>query len=771
MRRVRLVDFLHQQVDKRLIIISAAAGYGKTTLLVDFAHDVDLPICWYSLDASDADPKSFFEYLLLSLQQRFPGFGRQTEALLHSVEDVGREINSIVASLTNEIQSDIPDYFLLILDDFHWVDNSEVVNSALDLLIYYLPDNCHLLLSTRTLPQLTFSRLAAQRQVAGLGTTDLRFNSEELARLLRENYKLVMPSQQADELVAASEGWITGILLTTHTLWMGLVENLVKARGADSPLFDYLANEAYLQQPREVQEFLLRSSVLHQMSPELCDRLFAEGTAAEMLGYLVRANLFVVALEGPEEWYRYHNLFQEFLQAKLKAEDPTLYADLHGKAAEMSEEQGAWDWALDHYQAARNTEGAARLVEAVGEEMMRSGRWRTLCRWLDFLPPAVIDASPTLSFYRGRTYIWSGEPDRSIAYFERAAELHRIEQDFAGAGSALTEKSVGLRLKGRLGEALEACREALSLQSNPTSSVAAEAHRDIGICLASLGRLSGAAMHLGEALAIHQALGDEEGIATVCQSLGVLSVQMGNLAQGMSHYQRSLVAWKQLGNTSSTAHVLNCIALIHYYTGEYERAVEILEDALEKARQGGRLRVEAFVLGSLGDVRRDSEDPQAALEPLEAALDIAQRVDETPLVSYLLDALANTHRLLGDYATAERLLRQALQQAEEAQSHYEVATYSLSAGVLAEEQGDLDRAEQLLRSALSTLTASGAKRDLAKAHFHLARTLFALGHREEAGQELTECIELCRQLGYDAFMIAEGQRAGEMISWALIQGI
>lgn len=771
LRRGRLVDFLHQHVDKRLIIISAAAGYGKTTLLVDFAHDVDLPICWYSLDASDADPRSFFEYLLLSLRQRFPGFGRHTEALLQSVGDVGREVNSIVASLTNEIQTDIPDYFLLILDDFHWVDNSEVVHSALDLLIYYLPDNCHLLLSSRTLPQLTYSRLAAQRQVAGLGTIDLRFTPEELSRLLRDNYKLVMPARQAEELTEAAEGWITGILLTTHTLWMGLVENLVKAKGAGSPLFDYLANEAYRHQPPEVQSFLLRSSVLRQMSPELCDRLFAQGTASEMLAYLVRANLFVVALEGPDEWYRYHNLFQEFLQAKLKAEDPSLYFDLHRRSAQMSEEQGDWDSAIGHYREAREYDGAARLVERVGEEMIHSGKWRTLYRWLDSLSPSSFDDMPRLSLFRGRTYLWSGEVDRAIDYMERAAKRFLAQDDPDGAATSLTLKSVGLRFKGRTVEALEACREALALPIDPAGRSAADAYRDTGICLASLGRLAEAEVELHRALEIYDRIGDEPGVATICQSIGILSVRMGNLAKAMMHYRRALGTWQKSGSAAYTAHVLNCIALIHYYTGEYQQALPILEDALAKAQSGGYLRVEAFVLGSIGDLRRDSGDLRAATEAYESALEIAQRVDELPLVNYLLDALANTHRLLGDYATAERLLRQALQQAEETQSDYEIATYSISAGVLAEEQGDLDRAEQFLRSALDVLVASGAKRDVARARFHLARTLFALDRKEEARQELEGCLELCRQLGYDAFLVAEGQRAGRLISWAVSQEI
>jgi len=771
LRRSRLVDFLHQQVDKRLIILCAAAGYGKTTLLTDFAHDVDLPVCWYSMDRSDADPRTFFDYMLLSLRQRFPAFGAQTETLLNSVDDVGREVNSIVASLANEIQTDIPDYFVLVLDDYHCVEESEVVNSALDLLIYYLPDNCHLVISTRTLPHFTFSRLAAQRQVAGLGTTDLRFTTDELSKLLRENYKLAMPANQAEEMIDASEGWITGILLTTHTLWMGLVESLIKAKGAASPLFDYLANEAYLQQPREVQRFLLASSVLPQMSPELCDRLYPEISADEMVQYLMRTNLFITELEGPGRWYSYHNLFREFLQAKLKTEDAKLHATLHSKAGQLAEEAKEWDWALRHYGEAGDSVASVELVERVGESLMSSGHWQTLYRWMDSLPLTAIDSRPKLSFYRGRTHIWAGELDQAVANLDRAAQRYREVGDPFSAGGAFTFKSMALRYKGRLPEALDACTQALELQTDPNSRVAAEAHRDIGICMASLGKLVEAERELQKGLEIYDLLGDEAGIATLCQSLGVLAVRKGDLARGTSFYQRALAAWQRLGDTASTAHVLNCIALVHYYTGEYPQALVMLEDALARARQGGRLRIEALILGSLGDVRRDMGNLQGALEAYESALDTAHKVDEVPLVNYLLDAMANTQRIQGDYATAERLLRQAIQQAEDGQSPYEVATYQISAGALAEEQGDQERALELLRSALERLAGSGARRDLARARYHLARTLFAAQDEDGAKEELEGCLELCRQLGYDAFMVSEGQRAQPLISWALARGI
>jgi len=771
LRRPRLVDFLHQQVDKRLVLLSAAAGYGKTTLLVDFAHEVDLPVCWYSLDASDADPRTFFEYIILSLRQRFPTFGSQTESLLGSLSDVGREVSSIIASLTNEIQTDIPDYFLLILDDFHWADGSETVSSALDLLIYHLPDNCHLLVSSRTLPRLTFSRLAAQRQVVGLGTTDLRFTTDELSRLLREHYRLVIPSDQASELVEAAEGWITGILLTTHTMWMGLVENLVKAKGAGSPIFDYLANEAYLLLPPDVQDFLLRSSVLPQMSAQRCDRLFANGKAEEMLRYLVRANLFVTQIEGPEEWYRYHNLFQEFLQAKLRAENPALYSELHRRAAGIAREEGEWDTAFGHHLAAGDHTSAAELVEQLGDTLIHSGRWHTLSRWLDSLPQTTIDLRPRVALYRGRTYLWSGKLDQAIAYMERSAERYMAAGDIAGAGTALTFKCVGLRFKGRTAEAMEAANQALALQKDPNSRVAADAYRELGICLATQGRLAEASVQLQRALQVYEGLGDEPGAATICQSLGILSVRMGDLTRGAALYRRALATWQRLGSAAYAADVLNCMALIHYYTGEYDRAASILADALAKARQAGYLRVEALVLGSLGDVHRDSGNLQGAFECYEAALEIAQRVEEGPLANYLLDALSNAHRQMGDYATAERLLRQALQQAEDNQSPYEIATYSISAAALAEDQGDLDRARELLETAISGLATSGAKRELARARFRLARVLFSLGERAAAGEQLRLVLDLSRQLGYDSFMVVEGRGAETLLAWAVDQGI
>ena len=365
LRRPRLTDFLHQHIDRRLILVCAPAGYGKTTLLVDFAHDVDIPVCWYTLGPGDADVRVFLEYLIAAIRQRFPDFGAQTEAVLRGAADVTKELSAVVGALVSEMHAAIPEYFILALDDFHTVDGSEQVNGVLDLLLYHLPENCHIVLASRSIPRVTLSRLAAHRQVAGLGNSDLRFTAEEIMRLLSENYKVLLPAKTAEALATESEGWITGIILSTHTMWQGLFESIIRAKGAGGEVFDYLASEVFAQQPEDVQRFLLGSSVLEQLHPQLCADLLGAEDAAAKLVYVEEANLFITRLAGTDEWYRYHQLFKTFLESKLREEQPEWHASLQRRAGSLAVARFAWDEAIAHYGRGGDYESAAGLIIAI----------------------------------------------------------------------------------------------------------------------------------------------------------------------------------------------------------------------------------------------------------------------------------------------------------------------------------------------------------------------------------------------------------------------
>ncbi|MFQ5858766.1 MAG: hypothetical protein ACE5LU_24460, partial [Anaerolineae bacterium] len=247
LHRRRLVDIIHNHIDRKLIILSAPAGYGKTSLLIDYAHDTELPVCWYTLDERDSDPRVFLEYLVASVHRHYPDFGQRISAILHGDESGLPNWETIAGALVNDMVDRISEYFVIVLDDYHSLDDDADVHALLDTLLQYLPEHCHILLASRTLPPLTLTRMAARQEVEGIGVDELRFTAHEIQQLMKQNYDLDLPDGQAEELAQGLDGWIAGLLLTRHTLWKGLFAGMIRAHG-ESQVFEYLATEVFGQQ-------------------------------------------------------------------------------------------------------------------------------------------------------------------------------------------------------------------------------------------------------------------------------------------------------------------------------------------------------------------------------------------------------------------------------------------------------------------------------------------------------------------------------------------
>jgi len=346
--RQRLLDRLYDVVDRKLVLVSAPAGYGKTTLLVDFAQDLEHPVCWYALDRSDHDPRLFLEHLVLSLRHRFPDFGERTRQALAASPDLTHGAPSVVNALINEVVGVIPRWFVLVLDDYHRLGEAPEVGAILARLLTYQTDQFLLVIASRTVPALPLIiQLTARGEVGGLGQEELRFRADEIQSLLAQNYNLRLPDREAEELAAQSEGWITGLLLTAHTMWRGILESLVRARTSEQPVYDYLAQEVFAYQEPPVQAFLTASSTLQEMSATLCREALGLEEVQHFLTLLEERNLFVTRLEG--EWYRYHHLFQEYLQARLRREEESRWMELHRCAANWFQAHQRPEEAVHHY--------------------------------------------------------------------------------------------------------------------------------------------------------------------------------------------------------------------------------------------------------------------------------------------------------------------------------------------------------------------------------------------------------------------------------------
>ncbi len=770
LHRPRLVDFLHEHIDRKLLLVSAPAGYGKTWLLIDFAHETTLPVCWYSLDSTDTDPKIFLEYIVASLRRQFPDFGSRTLQVLAEPSSI-RDIAVVVNTLVTEIYENIPGYFVLILDDYHTVEESEKINQILDSFLRLLPENAHLILASRTLPsRLTLTRLTARQEIAGLGQNDLRFSSDEIHSFVRQNYGVELTEKDALELAANSEGWITGILLTTHSLWQGLFQDLTRTQGPHGHVFTYLASEVFEHEPPELQRFMLDSSILDQLNPHLCDQLLGITNSAESLRSLEQRNLFITRLESDELWYRYHHLFSEFLESRLRDSDRTRWEDLHRRAVELFESRGARDQVVHHDMEIGAYEDAARAIEKSAKETFDAGHWATLAKWIDALPAEALDAHPRLIVWRGQLHDETGNLNQATELYSHALRIFEKQNDRLGIGKTLIKQAMSLRLQGQYQGSIENCCQALTLLPDDEEGDIAEAHRLMGISYGRLGDLEKDVQELQTALEIYQILNDLRHIALVRHDLGVAYRTAGN-AKANEHFEIALDYWQRSNNHVGLANTLNSIGVGYHREGNYDKAIETLEKAVTQTRQSGQLRVEALALASLGDVYRDKGEHLRAQEVFETAFEIARRINEGFVITYTLIALGETLLLTGDFDTAEQLVHQALDQAKAHQSNYELGLGHTSLGILNYAKGNARAATEDLARAVDLLEQGGAKRDCARAHLHLAQANFLRGELDEAVRDLKTVADIGKQIGEEQFVVGDGKQLLPLVKYAVSKKI
>jgi LuxR family maltose regulon positive regulatory protein len=765
LHRQRLVDFIHEHIDRKLILVSASAGYGKTSLLVDFAHDADLPVCWYSVDEADRDPRVFLEYLMASICQQFPDFGRRTESALTTMAEANGQLKTLVSALVNDIH-DIPDYFVVIIDDYHFMDESQEVNTLVDDLLRYLPENCHLIISSRTLPHLTFSRLIARQESVGLGTTDLRFTAAEIQTFLKQAHHLDILDEQAEELARESEGWITGILLTTHTIWQGLVRSMVQARGAGGQMYDYLADNVLGQQPPKIQRFLKDSSILREMSPALCDALLDSQNSLEMLRLIEKRNLFVSRLEGDEPWYRYHHLFQKFLQEKLRLEEPERFNALHCHAAETLQRMENHEEAIRHYMEARAYAEAAEAVQQVAEATFKAGRWETLAGWIDSLPDEITRSNPELPWFRARVYTEVGQLSQALASFELARTEFQRQEDKAGVSRVLARRAIALRLTGRVEEAIKDCQAVIADLDGHHLSILAMAHKNLGICHGMQGDHQECAAELEKALHLYEQCHDDYNTALTRHDLSVVQWRLGRLARADLELERAIEYLRRERKAAGLASALNNVGFRQHCRGRYGDALETFGEALTTAREASYLRLEAHVLAGLGDVYRDLEDLGRALDLYQQALKTARQADEAVIEIYALNAMSEVHRLAGDLDKAWEMARASLAASQAQQISFHAGLAQLSLGTICYERGEAQEALGWLKKARQRMERSGAKHELARVHFHLAQAHFLLKEFQSARRHLLHLLTLTDELGYDQFIAVEARRARPLIQYA-----
>jgi LuxR family transcriptional regulator, maltose regulon positive regulatory protein len=393
--RPRLIGLLDDGRSASLILVSAPAGFGKTTLLAEWLGHGRQSTCWLSLDAADNDPARFLAYVIAALQQVVPGVANDLVGPLRSSEPPPAE--TVLAALVNELALVAGD-FILVLDDYHFI-TSPAVNEALTFLLENLPSNLHLVISSRADPPIPVARLRSQGQVVEVRSDELRFTVDEAAAFLRQTMGLALTPAQVAALGDRTEGWIAGLQLAALSMrGREDVDGFIQGfAGTNRFILDLLVEEVLAREPAEVQTFLLQTAILTRLCGPLCDAVTGGADGQAMLERLERRNLFVVSLDDDRRWYRYHHLFADLLQARLYQSGSAPVAALLSRAAGWCEQDGQFAEAVGYALAAGDYARAGNLVERYWGLLANDGEIETVWSWFAVLPEEVVRSSAPLS--------------------------------------------------------------------------------------------------------------------------------------------------------------------------------------------------------------------------------------------------------------------------------------------------------------------------------------------------------------------------------------
>jgi LuxR family maltose regulon positive regulatory protein len=464
--RSHLVERLQQGMEHALTLISAPAGFGKTTLLAQWLAYARMPVAWLSVDAEDNDPTRFLAYLIAALQTLDAQLGTTALALLCTPQPPSPE--AVLALLTNDLVDRDTEDVVLVLDDYH-VSTADSIQRGMTFLLEHLPPHMHLILATRADPAFPLARLRAQGQLTEVRTADLRFGAAEVSAFLQEVMGLDLKAEAIATLEQRTEGWIAGLQLAALSLQgrADIPEFLAAFSGSHRFVLDYLSEEVLARQPAAVQQFLLHTCILERLSGPLCDAVTGREGSQAMLEALERVNLFVVALDDERGWYRYHHLFAEMLRSHLQQREPTLPPVLHRRASAWYEQHDLAAEAVQHALAVPDVELAAHLIEPIALPVMHQGQISTVLGWINALPEVLVRTHPFLCLCHALLLAVTNQLEAAEARLQEAERYAQkdlsAEQARTIQGYVLSTRALIALLSGDIPQAVSLTRQALEL--------------------------------------------------------------------------------------------------------------------------------------------------------------------------------------------------------------------------------------------------------------------------------------------------------------------
>lgn len=588
-RRDNLIRALYQAVNTTPVtLISASAGYGKTTLVSSLCHTRDdLACAWLSLDNDDNDPTRFLADLIAALHRVDPKLAVTAQSLITSLLNPAAEANRLVGVLINDVLASKINPVILVLDDLHVIVEPDVIR-LLDYLISHLPESLHLVISTRHDPPLALPRLRARGQLAEYRVSDLRFSSDEIQKLLNQQLGLSLSSDSLDALETRTEGWVAGLHILTASLKgtsTPAERNAFIAHlpASDRPIFDFLAEEVLNQQESGTRRFLLETGLLSELEAELCQAVTGQEKSAEILEHLFRHNLFIIAIDEARNIYRYHDLFADFLCQRLEREyNKDQIRELHRRAARAQAGTGR---AIGHYLKAELWEDAAQAIEQVGRQMLFKGLFETVKIWIEILPEDIVVKHPQLSYMLGFCAFQQGQFGIAQRLADQALQGFEQIQDKTGKGeSLLLASSIASGLHD-VEHSKALMDEALTYPISPHLKISAHINR----AWVSVYSNDWQMVEQDVNTAIQLALQMEEPSAfnMLAPHLTGILLFIPDGVRRLKEYCAQVLGWLGDEVGPAQAGALTMLGTIHLFQGNQQKSYQVLERAREMSQNLG----------------------------------------------------------------------------------------------------------------------------------------------------------------------------------------
>ncbi len=742
--RLRLIQRLNKGKQNKLTLISASAGFGKTTLLSEWSMQSKTPVAWLALDDGDNDATRFWTYCIIALQTCISSVGDSSLVLLQSTQTPSMPI--VLTTLMNDLAS-LTEDIVLVLDDYHVIEE-KAIHESIVFLLDHLPARLHLFLVGRVDPPLPLSRLRVREHITELRDVDLRFTQTEAMGFLKECMNLSLSESDIAALEARTEGWIAGLQLVALSMQGRTnLSSFVQAfTGSHRFVLDYLMDEVLHKQPLYIQNFLLQTAILNRFNASLCEEITTKRDCQAILEYLERNNLFLVPLDDERQWYRYHTLFSDVLRARLLATDPVCIAGLHKLATQWYEQHNFFADAIHHALLAKEYPYAADLIEQAIESIWQSGELMTFISWVQALPEELVRNRLSLCVM----YIWllflTGNVNTANIF------VQHVEQRLAGEEREEIANHAEIRgmlaaIQSTIAVMKGGGEQIMFFSLQALEQIPEEKHIwrimpaiNLGFAHQSSGDTVKAEQAFTEAMRASLAIHNHYFALTATSGLGIVKTSQGKLRDALTMYQQAqILSTKMGGQVPSAGYIALGLGEIEGERFHLDDAIAHLQEVLEHVTRWGRIiDLTFYAYFYLTEVHLARKDVHNALQTLSKANEVTQKISSsfnklevTGLQVQLWLAVGNLEEA-GNWAQQWAITPDVMNFQHEtghiayvriclAQRHYTDALHILSSLLpLAEKQQRMGRVIELL---VLQAIAFEAVQDTTQAHTILTRAL------------------------------------------------